>query len=311
MAIRKCVPVLLALAILLIMPLMAGNWSHAQGKLILSQTELTFTGEDIAASSILTKNVSVELSSVDIEKAVSNDPTVADVEYCAARYVQITPVSAGECTITVAGTNKETANIKITVKDDWYQAYFEMYTYAIYHSYGCATVDIYGLPGAYGTLQCGPDTYEIDPLVGMYTEDDPTVHTVVWLDKIYKVGTRFTLTLGLDGVEANHSFKVLSNTDIRKVTVKKKAPKKVLVYANYLTRDDVVKVKYSGRTYKRKLQESDSSGDYVSVSVPMKQKAGKNSRMTVTIVNKFGQTLDKQSIRLSNWTWFNEEVIYD
>ena len=219
----------------------------------------------------------------------------------------IIPRGVGDCTVwfcDAASRDMATtvAEAKIHVTKEGLLDYMKTYTgpEENYGIYGPKTLKLKGPAYASYSIKIGKHTYS-----GTFSKESKAS---IKLKTLYKLNTKITYNITSGGVTATWKDKIKSGTDIETVKLFG-ANKKVTIILENPHKGDVLSFKYAGKLYKKKIPK-DYNGKKHGWTFKLKKKMKKNTKFTITIKNKYKQTLRKQKIALKNgryWKYADED----
>ena len=224
--------------------------------------------------------------SVGIKSAVSSNEKVASVRTINYGILVIDPVGAGTAVITVTGEDSSTTKLDVTVTEAYFANSLKDSSSVWYCWYGNKKLEVSSQPGTKCTLKVGKEKHSFKIGSKGYAN--------VKLKKLYKIGTKITCTFKKGKYSATFKDKISSVTWFESVSAKKKTVK-VTCYT--LTKGDVIKLKYKGKTYTKKIKKSKA---YSTVKFKVKNKVKKNAKLKITIKNKYKQKLYSEAVVLDN-----------
>ena len=234
-----------------------------------------------------------------VDEVKSSDETVASVMHGSSWYtsINIMPQGEGQCIITVTGKDGGVLTIPVKVTSGYTKEHLwensDIDTY-----YGCKKLEMFSLEGAKVTVKVGKDKY------GTYSIGSSTEKTIK-LKRVYPLGTKITAAFKYKGVQATVTKKIGSRTAFDIVKSGRTSPKKLKVHCTALHKGDVVKVKYKGKVYSSpKVRKNYNFQKWAWVTIKVKKKFTKSSKMTVWIVNKDKKQLYKDTgVRFIKWKY--------
>ena len=238
--------------------------------------------------------------SVGVASVVSADENVATAEISGTSngIVIINAVSEGATTVTATGEDGSTVDIEVTVTEYYMKSMLKLKSYIRGCRYGSKKVSITSLSKVTGTLTVGSDKYKF--------KTGAAGEASVKLKKVYKLDTAVKCKLAWSGYTVTMKDTVLSATGFDEVKATKK---KVKVDCYNLNKGDVVKLKYKGKVYTKKIKKKRASATLVFAP---KHKVKKNASLTITIKNKYKQKLYKETVKLADWSYYppDDDDIY-
>ena len=294
--IRKSLLILAAAAMcILFMPLVQQS-SSVHAALLLEPTTLYFDGtlsyDPYEPITVRTKSDSTEIS-----WAGSSDVNVAKVQNQYSDRVIIEPVGPGKCDIEIDGRDGSSSYVMVTVDDEWLPKALEYSTYVMELDYGDTEVEVQSMPDA--TVLLVVDGEEYNPV------NTGSGVVTIPLTTRYMLRTSYTVTVTKGGCEVTRTGRIKTDTYLEDASVKKKKPKTIKLGISNATQFDFVKLTYGGKTYSKRCKKSTS---YWSPSIKVKKKFAKNSKMTVKVINQYGQQLFKKKIKLRNWSYYWDDI---
>ncbi|MBQ6497005.1 MAG: hypothetical protein IJI74_07540 [Firmicutes bacterium] len=238
----------------------------------------------------------------------SQDPAYAVLE--GSKYFKIYPYSFGTCTFTALDENgKIIGTVKVTVTEEalddifkWENAVHSVFPYG----------EKYLIIGA--DKRWEGTEYDLNIDGDSYTGTIDSTGKVQ-LDRIYPFGTIVTGKLKgyRSGVAAMYEFPTSGEwaltcfCDVHvRATAKGKNKKKVKIYATNVHNGDVVKVKYAGKTYSKKVTKN-FTDKTMTYTVKMKKKMKNNKWLKFRVTNKFKQEIYSFDTKMRLWDsdkWF-------
>ena len=296
---KRLLTILVAVAVVFAFtPLLPGNASHAitmQDNWGGEITELTF-------SNYWNDNDG------DIGYVVASGANVADVSVTPASvlsvikfdgHISITPKKAGTATVTVTGDDSSTATIKVTVTEKYMKGAISHFTSLYNNTYGAKRLYVWTDASATGTVKVKGKTYKIK--TAKADDISNIVRRTIKLKSPTKIkmGTKIYLKVKYNGVTYKKTYKFVSGTSFDNV---KASGKKIKADFFNLHKGDKIKIKYKGKTYTKKIKKNYPNKNKA-YTFKVKKKVSKSATLTITITNKYKQTLEKQKIKLVNGTF--------
>lgn len=278
---RLFAPLAFAFTVVILAFSLAAPQAAYAAPIAFTQNSFTFVnGEDSGVSFFTTDD------SVDIKSAVSSNEKVASVRVTNYGILVVDPVGVGKAVITVTGEDSSTTKLDITVTDAYFINCLKDKSSVWNCWYGSKKLEVNSQPGAKCTLKVGKEKHSFKIGNKGYVN--------VKLKKLYKIGTKVTCTFKKGKYSFTSKDKISSVTWFESVNAKKKTVK-VTCYT--LTKGDVVKLKYKGKTYTKKIKKSKS---YSTVKFKVKNKVKKNAKLKITIKNRYKQKLYSETVVLDN-----------
>ncbi len=235
----------------------------------------------------------------DIVKVKSTDEKVAWANF-EPFSMTINPVGVGTCDIIATDAKNNTATIHVTVKPSYISSNLKLTTSLDNTWYGSKKIVVWSEPGATGKLTIGKKTYKFT--IPKSSDGTPMKKTVK-LSKVYKLNTKIKCTVTVKSNGTKVSAKISDKFGPGSWVMGAKGKKKNLTLTIFnLHKGDVVKVKYKGKTYTKKIRK-DKDNKNSKVTFKLKKKLTKNALFTVTINNKDKKKLDKEKLTLTNWKY--------
>lgn len=279
---KQIITIVLSLALVLtFIPLMPGQQAHAMEMLHPEMTLNTYGLDD---------NSTYEVNNEELAYANSSNDSIATVAVEGSR-LDVFPKKTGTVYVTVTSKSHNTATVKVTITKNYFKGWLQDETEMSRCWYGTTKIKVFSLPGAYGKLKVGKKTYTVKKL-------GKTGSRVIKLKSPSKLKllTPVVLTMKINGTSKTVKTKLYSQTDFDEVTGAKKTIK---VRTFNVHKGDLVKVKFKGKTYTKKLKKSfDDKSKTITFKV--KKKVAKNASMTITILNKDKKKLRQRKIKLIN-----------
>lgn len=291
---RTLLYVLATVSLIMILPIFQAGSAYAASPLELDKTDITFD----VVNFYYGITVHTTGASGAITGASSSNEAVATIDKYDSGSVSIAPEDEGSCIITVTGEAGDTVKVNVTVDSSWTQEALEDQSYVSDGGYyGIKSITIDTLPYASGVLKIGTDTYTFTA-----NKQGISGQATVKLKKVYKLGTKYTVTLTKNSSSCTMSGgKIVSYTSIGKAKVNKRAPKKIKIDIDTPHKGDVVKLTYKGKTYSKTIKKNYGIYDTVTVTFKVKNKFTKSSAMKVKVLNKYKQKLAYCKVKLTNW----------
>lgn len=220
-----------------------------------------------------------------ITSAVSSDNKIATVDVAGdGAKIWIEPAGLGECKVTVIDEYSQKKEIKVTVAKNYIIGKMQSETSIWGRYYGSKKIRIETVPNCSGTLKVKNDTYPVS--VGSSGEK------AIKLKRQYKLGDKVTLKLKWNGLEFGLNSKIKSQTWSLSI---KKVKKTLKVELHNLHKGDKVILKHKGKTYTKKIpKDYDSKTKYFTFKI-QKPINGNGDKVVVTIKNKDGKRLNKNT----------------
>ena len=280
---KQIITIVLSLALVLtFIPLMPGQQAHAMEMLHPEMTLNTYGLDD--------NSTYVVDNSEELAYANSSNESIATVGVEGYR-LDIFPKKPGTVNVTVTSVAHNTDTVKVTITRNYFKGWLDEETEMARTWYGTTRIKVFSLPGAYGKLKVGKKTYTVKKL-------GKTGSRIIKLKSPSKLKllTPVVLTMKINGASKTVKTKLYSETDFYEVTGAKKTIK---VRTFNVHKGDLVKVKFKGKTYTKKIKKSfDDKSKTITFKV--KKKVAKNASMTITILNKNKKKLRQRKIKLIN-----------
>ena len=291
--------IVFAAAIIALAFIAAGSRSYANGFFELDKGEIIFggqtqPGEDVSEPVV----VNIRARSSYIKDAVSDNTAIADVMEMDKQYFLVKPIDEGTCNLTVTGENGDVITIPVTVTPEWTKVELKQRTFITDAYYGKKSLIVHSFPGATGTVKIGKDEYEVKKISSKGWRK-------VSLKKVYKLKLKITVKMKYRGQTAKCTDKFTNATELKYAKVRKnKNKKRLYVYGTTLHKGDIVEVEYKGQTLFIKVKKNYALGKSHKMLFKFKNKFKKNSKVKISIFNKYNETLVEKTIKLDNWKWY-------
>ena len=292
---------IIILLIFAFMPVLPGSAAHA-ATFGMRESEWSFDEDNYSMSMWLPVQ---EDCTEEIDKAESSNTSVAVVTTVKTNEINVKPAGIGNCTVTVTSKGGSTATIAITVKRDYYTHMLKSETEYDF-SYGDKVIKLETLPGVKGSLKVGKDKYT-------FTANSKGNATIK-LKKVYKLKTRceYNASWTVPGGTVTHkkSYKLDSQTWFQQAD--RTGSKKIKVEIYNPHKGDVIKLKYKGKTYTKKVKK-DASYKSMAVTFKVKKKVSKSkATFSIKVLNKYKQTLDnKKKLEMIDGTTAEDDDDYE
>ena len=245
-----------------------------------------------------------EDSNIQFIKAVSDNNSVAEVEISKddKNLIHVYPVAIGSCNINLTDSNGDTATIKISVNKAHFLQRLMNSTELIDFYYGSKKAKIISLPGTSGVLKIGKEKIKF--------KVNSKGKAKIKIKGFYKLNKKYTFTVKNTALSGKPSFtrkwKLGSLTCFVSATSKGKKIK-VKIYNPH--KGDLVKIKFKGKSYSKKIKK-DYHLKRTTVTFKVKKTVPKKkAAFSLKITNKFKQTLEKKKVTLYNGTSDYDENI--
>ena len=292
---NRAITCFLAVAVVIsFMPFLSGGFVHAEDVLKLDTTSITIDSGAYDAHQVRITDDSVAM----IKDVKSSDESIAWAKVSAepGSWVDIYADGVGTCTITVIGTNDQEIVIPVTVTTGWAKSMLKGNADINYAYYGSKYIYVSAFEGAVGTLKVGSDKYTIKKMGKSGVRK-------IKLKKVYKLNTKISCTLKWQGAKYTKKAKIISWADVYSAGSSKKKANKLSVSFLYLHKGDIVKLKYGGKTYQKKIKKDYDEKNF-KCTFTLKKKLKKNSTLTFVFYNKYKQKLGTSKVQLKNW-WYD------
>ena len=265
---------------------------RAAAELKLEETSLTLDTIEYENKDNWSDNESIyitedscSITSVDLSEEAKK---IVKVDFD-SDHITVCGIGVGTCTFTVIGTGGS-VEVTVTITNNFMNEKLFASTEIYNNWYGTPKIGIKSMAGANIKMTIGGDTYTV--------KIPDTGRVYIPLKKVYKPNTKIKVEISKAGGKATESDYIYSKTNIKKAAAKKKTIK---VKFFDLHKGDVLKLKYSGKVYTKKVKKNYSGKNKV-VAFKVKSKVKPKKKFSVKVTNKYKQSLVKATFKTKKGT---------
>ena len=297
----KLISVILSIMLMFtLLPFLPKSTAYAAGQLRLSKDEITF---DDYGFEWQKNRIETTVGSVAITGAESNDESIAKIERYGASYVEVAPVDAGTTFITIHGKGVSDKKVTITVTTGWEEDNLKENVRLYNNWYGSRKLEVFTFLKGSCSIKISSKKYTLK-----FTGNED-YSQIIKLKKLYALKTKIYLTFKApSGTTFKKTYKMVANTSLVELNGSGKKIK-ATIYNSH--KGDVVKIKYKGKYYSKKIKKDYDSKSYV-VTFKVKKTVTKSASIKVEIKNSKKKTLLKGAYyTLRDGYWSEDMDDYD
>ena len=230
--------------------------------------------------------------SCDIADASVENEKVATVEIDSPTCVIISAVGVGKTVVHLTGEDGSTFDLPVEVKTSLYSGMLKSETWLFGTYYRTKAIEVKSCPGATGTLKVGSKTYKVKVGKSGFQK--------IKLKKPAKMKTKVALNVKWRGVKTTVKSKIISETYVDSASASKKT---ITLNVYCLLKGDIVKIKYGGKTYTKKVKKN-RPDTTTTLKFKVKKKVPKNAKFKVIVTTNKKVNLDKSTIKLNNGSYY-------
>ena len=273
-------------------PFLPKSTAYAAGQLRLSTDDITFDNYGFEWKQ---DRIETTVGSVAITGAESDDESIATIDRWGSNYVEVKPVDAGKTFITIYGKGVSAKKVAITVTTDWEKDNLKENVRLYRDWYGTKKLEVFTFLKGTCSIKISGKTYKLN-----FTGNDDHSQ-IIKLKKRYALKTKIYLTFTApSGTVFKKTYKIGSNTYL--VALEGSGKKiKATIYNSH--KGDIVKIKYKGKTYSKKIKKDYDQKSYTA-TFKVKKTVTKSASIKVEIKNAKKKTLlkgDYYTLRDGHW----------